>query len=266
MSIGINDNISTLYQLQQEAIYHSANKKISSAPENNISTGDNVTRTQKIGTGVCVAAGVAAALMVLSKFDKSRSYSINPLKMLKGGIKNTYIANAKYKTAQIVTIGTGSIIGGLAGGAIFDKKQNFQSKLREGIVQIANITFPIALVELLSICGEKFSNKAMHNWCKSPSLLKQSVTKFPPALGAMAGLVIGMNIANKCSNKLNEKIFHKKDDRPIKWKDFSAHVDDIGVAATFVAPDNFITKAVSRLIPAALLVAGYETGIKKETE
>ena len=78
----------------------------------------------------------------------------------------------------------------------------------------------------------------------------------------MAGLVTGMYVGNRCSNKFNEKVFHKKDDRPIKWADFSAHVDDIGVAATFVAPDNIITKAISKVIPAALVVAGYETGTK----
>ena len=105
----------------------------------------------------------------------------------------------------------------------------------------------------------------MPNWCNSKNFLKQAATKLPPAAGAMCGLVSGMYIGNRASNKLNEKLFNKQDNRPMKWKDFSAHVDDIGVAATFVAPDNFVTKSISRLIPFALLVPGYETGIKKES-
>ena len=265
MSVGISDNITTLYQLQQNAIQSENNQKSSCAPAKDCSKKD-LTSFQKAGIGLCTGVGVIASLMLLAKFDKSKAYTINPLKMFKGSIKDSYLLNAKYKTKEIVTMGIGSILGGLVGGKIFDKNEDSNTKLREGIVQIANITFPIALVEGLSYLGTKSAEKFMPNWSKSKNFLKQAVTKFPPALGAGIGLITGMYIGNRCSNKFNEKVFHKKDDRPMKWKDFSAHVDDIGVAATFVAPDNFITKSISRLIPAALLVAGYETGTKKENK
>ena len=265
MTMGINDNISALYQLQSTHRHLAESNKNSCAPVKNCNSTEEMSKKQKIGVGVCVALGVASSLMLLAKLDKSRAYSINPLKMFTGKLKDSYLINADYKTKEIVTMGAGSILGGLIGGRIFGDKKDSNSRLREGIVQIANISVPIATVEVLSTLGNKFSQRTMSNWCKSKSLLKQAVTKFPATVGAMSGLMCGMFVGNKLSNAFNEKVFHKKDDRPIKWKDFSAHVDDIGVAATFVAPDNLITKVISRLIPAALLVAGYETGVKKET-
>ena len=261
MSIGINDNISALYRLQQEP--HSRQNTGSCAPVDD-KKAVCPTSKMKVGAGICSALGVMASLMLLAKCDKSKAYSINPLKMLRGNIKDSYILNKRYKTKEIVTIGAGSILGGLAGGAILDDKKNFNSKLREGVVQILNITFPIAFVEALSLCGTTLAEKSMPNWCQSKNFFKQVVTKVPATIGAISGLICGMYVGNRCSNKLNEKIFRKKDDRPVKMTDFSAHVDDIGVAATFIAPENILTKTVSRLIPAALVVAGYETGIKSE--
>ena len=267
MNVGINDNITALYQVQQAAINQNKLNDCagSCAPANTTKAKTEPSKLEKIGAGVGSTLGVIGSLMLLAKLSKSKNYSINPLKMFTGNIKNSFIAETKYKTKEIVTIGAGSILGGLAGGALFGKKEDSNARLREGIVQIANISAPIALVQALSWGGNTLTSKLMPNWCASKNLFKQAVTKLPATAGAMAGLITGMIIGNKLSNKFNEKVFHKKDNRPVKWKDFSAHVDDIGVAATFIAPDNIITKSISRLIPAALLVAGYETGIKKES-
>ena len=266
MVTGISDNISTLYQLQNSNRNQLKNNTNSCAPVENCNSSEELSKKQKIGVGACVAMGVAGSLMLLAKLTKTGSYSINPLKMFTGKLKDTYLMKAEYKTGQIVTIGAGSILGGIIGGRIFGDKKDSNARVREGIVQIANISVPIATVELLSRLGNKFSERVMPNFYNSKNFFKQAFSRMPAAVGAMSGLMCGMYLGNKLSNKLNEKMFHKKDDRPIKMKDFSAHVDDIGVAATFVAPDNLLTKIISRLIPAALLVAGYETGTKKETE
>ena len=265
MTVGINDNISALYRMQQSNPNRTASKCDSCAPVSTKAESDTMSKASKIGIGACVGLGVIGSLMILAKLDRKRNYSINPLKMFKGDIKKSFLAETDYKTGKIVTIGAGSILGGLVGGRLFGDKKDSNARLREGIVQIANITFPIAIVEALSYGGTKLSSKLMPNWSKSQNFFKQAVTKLPPAAGAMVGLLTGMYLGNKFSNKFNEKVFNKKDNRPIEWTDFSAHVDDIGVAATFVAPDNIITKGISRLIPAALLVAGYESGTKKES-
>jgi len=265
MEMLINDNITAIYNKQRTSL--SEKKVISEDLYNNRELENNKSAQLKnVGIGICSTLGVVASLALLSKFDKSHKYTLNPLKILKSNLKNSYLLNTKYKTKEIVTMGAGSITGGLLGGYIFDDKSNMNAKVREGIVQICNITFPIALVEGLSVLGTKVSDKLMPNWSKSKNVFKRITTKLPATAGAIIGLITGMYIGNKTSNKLNEKVFKVKDDRPIKWTDFSAHVDDIGVAATFIADDNIITNSIRRLIPAALVVPGYETGIKKEVK
>ena len=161
MTIGVNDNISALYRSQQIAHSQLSATKTSSCAPAQVNSADNnsLSKPRKIGIGICSTLGVAASLMLLAKCDKTKAYSINPLKMLKGKISDSYLANSKYKTKEIVTIGAGSILGGLAGGAVLDDKKNFNSKLREGIIQIANISFPIAFVESLSYCGNLIAEK-----------------------------------------------------------------------------------------------------------
>lgn len=265
MNVGINDNITALYQLQLARQNKIAANNNSCAPSVASSEKSELSKKSKIGIGICTGIGTAASLMLLAKLDRSHNYTINPLKMFKGDLRKSFMAEKQYKTKEIVTIGAGSILGGLIGGTIFGDKKDSNARVREGIVQMANITFPIAIVQALSWTGTKISEKTMPNWCITENVFKQAVTKLPPAIGAMCGLLTGMYIGNRFSNRLNEKLFNKQDNRPMKWKDFSAHVDDIGVAATFVAPNNFITKTISRLIPIALFVPGYETGTKKES-
>ena len=181
-------------------------------------------------------------------------------------LKNSHILNLSFNNwKNVVAVGTGSIAGGLVGGAIFDKKENFQAKVREGVTQMFNIAAPIFLVDKLSGLGKKLSTSTMPNWGNSKNVLKYATTKIPQTVGAAIGLAGGMYLGNRISRKVNETVFHKKDNRPIKWEDFSAHVDDIGVAATFIAKENnIIVKGISKLIPLALIVPGVEVGNKKE--
>ena len=261
MTIGVSNNIMALYQSQLAA--QTKEPSPNCAQVRDEIKNKPLTRGQKTGIGISSALGLCASIMLLAKLDKNRKYSINPLKMFKGGIKNSYLRNGEFKAKEVITMGLGSILGGLAGGEIFGDKKDRNSRLKEGIVQITNIAFPIAFVETLSHLGNKLASSTMPNWCASKNILKQAATKLPATIGTAIGLIGGMFLGNKISNKVNEKIFNTEENRPMKWKDFSAHVDDIGVAATFIAPDNLITKAISRLIPAALFVPGYETGTKQ---
>jgi len=238
------------------------NKSVRTSAEN---TNVPVSNKQKTAAAIGSALGVAASLMLLAKFDRKHKYTINPLKMFKGNLKNSYVMNSPYESKEIISMGAGSILGGLIGGSLCDKKENFNAKLREAIVQFTNISLPIIFVQALSKGGEILSGKMMPEWAKSASLFKKSAAKLPQVAGAMVGLMSGMYLGNKASNKVNEVIFHKKDNRPVKLTDFSAHIDDMCVAATFVAPENPITHIVSRFIPFALMVAGNEVGSKKES-
>lgn len=264
MVVPVNDNITAMYNSRANYQTSTPAQQKGQCSTCVSKTDKSATKKQKVGVAICSTLGLAASLMLLAKCNKKHSYTINPLKMFKGNIKDSYLMKADYKSKEVIAMGIGSILGGLAGGALFDDKKNMNAKVREGIVQIANISFPIVSVEALTYCGDMLSKKMLPEWLSSGNIVKKTAAKLPAALGAMTGLVIGMQVGNKCSNKFNEKVFHKKDNRPVVWKDFSAHLDDIAVASTFVAPDNILTKLVSRAIPAALFVPGYETGTKKE--
>jgi hypothetical protein len=261
MTVCLNDNIDRIYNSR---IQQSAPKKVEKNDCVGVhSTEDKFSQNQREGIRICSALGVAVSLALLAKFDKKRNYSLNPKKILNSKLKNTYIFGSEYKSKQIISMGAGSCVGGLIGGAIFDKKENFNAKVRESVVQMTNVSLPIVFVEALSTAG-KYCEKFMPNWSKSSNILKKSVTKLPSVTGAMVGLGAGMYVGNRVSNKVNEHIFKKKDVRPIKLTDFSAHIDDICVAATFISENNPLTRAVSRFIPLALCVPGNEVGSKQE--
>lgn len=271
MTMCVNDNITALYNAQQAAKAPTPEQRPASGAVNYTAANtvakpaDKSERLKKVGVGICSALGVAASLAILSKFDKSHKYSLKPSKMFGGKLKDSYLANATYKTKEIVSMGAGSILGGLFGGYMFDDKSNMNAKKREAIAQMINVSFPIAFVEGLSTLGEKFAKKVMPNMLNSTSIVKRLAGNLPACVGAAVGLATGIILGNKVSNKINDKIFHRKDNRPIEITDMSAHVDDMCMAATLVAPNNILTKTVSRIIPVALSIPGYETGIKKET-
>jgi hypothetical protein len=84
------------------------------------------------------ALGVAGSLALL---PKAQGYKLN--------FKNfgKYFKNADFLFKEIVAIGAGSCLGGLAGGYIIDKNPiNRKAKRRESVMQIGNITIPIATV------------------------------------------------------------------------------------------------------------------------
>ena len=268
MEVCTNNNLMNMYNVQQQKAVSTTNQSNDVVSTSQPLLEEPTSNKKKIAIGMFSALGVAASMMLLAKFDKSKKYSLNPAKIFKNGLKeawnNSYLKNSDYKSKEIITMGAGSTLGGLVAGALLDKKENFQAKKREAIVQFTNISMPIVFVEGLSNAGKYISSKIMPNWDKSSSFFKKATSKLPPVIGSMCGLMAGMYIGNKFSNKLNEVIFKKKDERPIEVTDFSAHIDDICVAATFVADNNPLTKLVSRFIPCALMVAGNEIGSKKE--
>ena len=81
--------------------------------------------------------------------------------------------------------------------------------------------------------------------------------------GTLGALFIGITVGNLVTNKINDFIFNKKCKRKIELADFSAHLDDVGLASILVAPENKFSKLIGNVIPIALLMPGYQTGIDK---
>lgn len=268
MSLTLNDNIYNMYQLQQSAINSrdvAENKPVVDFP---VQKKEEETPQQyhrrKNGVALCTALGVATSLAILAKFDKNKKYSLSPKKIFATPLKDTYLGSVKYESKEVISMGIGSCLGGLLGGALFDKRKdkNMKEKVEEGVVGITNISLPIIFVEGLSLVGEKITN-SMQNWMSKGGLGRKIIAESPKVAGSTIGLLSGVYLANRLSHQINKHVFNKQvDDRPVKAKDFAAHIDDICVAATFVAQKNPLTKAVSRIIPAALCVAGNEVGNK----
>ena len=189
------------------------------------------------------ALGVAASLGVLAKMA---GHSVNPVKVIKSfkNIKNSYLAKVKYHEKEVITIGAGSALGGLAGGYIIDKNpENRKAKRRETLMQIGNVSIPIITVEAFAKLGDRFGKAAK-------------------SLSAIAGIFAGVYLANFLMNHLSNAIFKSdKGARGVKGTDFSAHLDDMVVAASYIS-DAKPVYLISRVIPLALLFAGNEVGNK----
>ena len=200
------------------------------------------TSKQKAVVASTTIVGVAASLALMAKCAK---YSLKRSKMFKN-IKNSYLSKTDYKAKEIVAMGAGSCIGGLAGGYIVDKnKDNRKSKLRETIMQIGNVSFPILTVDV--VVDKIFKNKS----------------KGFKAIAGLGGVFAGVAISNIVMNKLNNLIFNEKrgEGRKMKITDFSMHFDDVVAAANYIAKGDFVHK-VGRIIPAFLVIPGLEVGNK----
>ncbi len=189
------------------------------------------------------ALGVTASLAVLAK---RAGYTINPVKIAKNlkNIKNSYLAKVKYHEKEVITIGAGSALGGLAGGYLIDKnKENRKAKRREALMQFGNVSIPIIAVEAFAKLGGKFG-------------------KIAKSIAAVGGMFVGVYLANFLMNHLSNFIFNSnKGSRGVKGTDFSAHLDDMVVAASYISDAKPIY-LISRIIPLALLFAGNEVGNK----
>lgn len=187
--------------------------------------------------------GVIGSLAILAKGAK---YSLKPSKMFKD-IKNSYLAKTDFEAKEVIVMGAGSCLGGLAGGFMVDKnKDNRKAKLRETVMQIGNVSIPILTVHLLV---EKVFKNA---------------SKGIKAFAGLGGVFAGVTIANFVMNKLNNILFNEKsgEGRKMKITDFSAHLDDVVVAANYISKGDFV-HTIGRIIPVALMIPGLEVGNKK---
>ena len=222
------------------------------------------------------ALGVATAVAIIAK---RQGFSLSP-----SAIKNTKIKDwaifkitdkkrpdekvMKFGWKEIMGIGTGSVTGGLIGGAIFDKKENFREKCSEAVSQmLGDISIPLSFVALPTMLYKKFEDLAK---AETTHLKLQKVSKFVqsnkllkvlcPTIVSGSSLAVGIIAGNKVSNKLNEKVHGVKQERGIRITDFAPHLDDVCLAITLMAEKSPIGDIVSKFVPIALTIAGIETG------
>ena len=235
-------------------------------------------RHVKAGAFLGAALGVATTTAIIAK---KQGYSLNPMKILSSKMKDWAIFNinkdkkVKYETGEILALGTSSVAGGFAGGAITDDKKNIKAKARESLNQlVGNILIPIGAIggtglvysDMKLKSGksiQKIVTEAMPQLKNTnrPAKIINGVIKAIPTLAVtVAALGTGIVTGNKVSNFINEKIYKKEIDRDIKPTDFAPHLDDVCLAASIMAPKSTFWSAVARIVPAVLTVPGYEAG------
>ena len=228
-----------------------------------------LTAGQKIGMAATTAVGVGAALVGMAKLNK---FPVNPKILLKTPLKDTFLNKQEYFEKEVIALGLGSCAGGLAGGAIFDKKENLPAKKREVVVQLCNAVTPILFVGAGARLADN-ATPALKKFVKPVTDklnlgagMKKFIGVTPKIAASIAGLGVGMLIGNRISHAINNKLFGEKEDRPVSIKDLCAHTDDMCEIASFISTTNPVVHAVSRVIPIAMMVPGLETAKAKAKE
>ncbi|HBG49026.1 MAG TPA: hypothetical protein DDW90_05905, partial [Cyanobacteria bacterium UBA9971] len=199
--------------------------------------------------------GTLASLLFIRKY-KGMSIKNDLMKLsrssdIKTNLKN--IANffdINISLKEMLIMGTGSILGGLAGGIITDKNKKTKNKVKEGVYQYFNMAVPTFIVDRLiklTKKHEKFNNR------------------FAQIGSVVVGIGGGMPIASMISQKINNSIVDKepKYNRKMKLKDCIMHIDDITMAL-ILAKVPFVSKlGIDKILPILYLPSGYETGKQK---
>lgn len=226
---------------------------------------------------IILGSSIIGMTPVLAVLAKRKAFSLNPAKIIKTPIKDWAIFKYKpvervidFKAPQILAVAAGSVAGGLVGGSIVDKK-NTKAKLRESLNQIlGNVAVPVACVSLGAHYYDKYADKIesvmpqLKGEKKSVNILNKCLKGLPNLATTFGLLGIGIYLGNRVSNFINEKIYHKKVERNIKASDFAPHVDDLCMAMSMMNKESVFASKIARVIPLALLVPGYQTGIAQE--
>lgn len=237
-------------------------------------------RNVRLGVFASTLAGVGIALAIISK---KQGFTLNPKKIFTQSPKDWAIfkiVSAKDKTrkdlklheAEIISIGAGSVLGGLAGGFLFDDKKNRKAKLKESVNQmLGDIMIPLAFVAAPTRAYKAFESLAtkatkhaklqdMAKYVVNHKFLKNTIQVLVSGISLGVGIIAG----NRFSNFINEKVYGEKVERKIKATDFAPHLDDVCLAVTLMAGERSVLGSViSKFVPAALSVAGNVVGNTK---
>jgi hypothetical protein len=236
----------------------------------------NMTPKQKAVVLMSSAAGMTPVLAVLAK---RKGFSLNPRNIINTPIKDWAIFKyapkgkaIKYDAIPIVAVATGSVLGGYAGGVLVDDKSQRRAKKREILNQIlGNVIVPVSCVWTGSELYGKFENRlkaAMPQFKKSGKytrIANKCLRNLPQAVATIASLCVGIFCGNKVSNYINEQVYKRKVDRNIRATDFAPHVDDLCMATSMMNKGSNFGDKIGRVIPLALIVPGYQTGIAQES-
>lgn len=149
----------------------------------------------------------------------------------------------------LLTIASGSILGGLAGGIIGAKGKDTSSKLKEANFQIiSNVLAPVTLIKSFKKINDRLT-------ANSSNKIKKLASSVNVLAGIGIGVPFGSFVANKINNKFNKDNTTYK--RKLTIKDFLVHIDDLPTALAISGVAN-----VDKMLPFLLISRGYEAGNK----
>lgn len=228
---------------------------------------ENAPTKLKVGVFLTTLAGVVAAMAITLK---GKGYSLKPKEFIKGLTTVKYDKENNEVEKLVIKLALGSVGGGLIGGALLDKKENMQAKFREAVIQlVGNIGTPLACVAGGMRVFEHFEPKLHNAMEKLPESMKflkgKTAKKIPNVLASALCLLVGIFAGNKIGNTINKIVFKSDEKRTLKLTDMSPHIDDLGIATSFVVPpESAVGHVITRIIPAALMIAGFSTGVTQE--
>lgn len=187
------------------------------------STNNQINKKALIGAAIGTAAPVCCML--------KKQQITNPLKL-------------EYNLKDMITLSASSIAGGVAAGCILEAPQTQEKKVKEGVFQFINASFPAI-----------FSTGAL-KLCKKSKHFNNNAGKICAIAG---GVIAGMFLGVKTTNK----IFDPKDehpDRKLSPKDCIANIDDVIGALTLAKIPMVQNLQIDKLLPAVYTYCGYRAG------
>lgn len=269
MSVRLVDSANS-YQVSSQARYRKDKGEIASGSALRV-----YDLQEKAPTGVKVASflgalgGITGAMYFVFKKGKNLE-GIKEMKGVKDFWHNLthvkYIDEKNGKDTYVIekligALTAGSVGGGLLAGGLADKKENFGAKIRESVIQVVgNIATPLLFVVGGLRLFEHFGEAKLQDKLKLSGKMKG----VPKVITSLVCLAAGLCAGNKVGNCVNHHVFHNDEQRKIKLADLSPQIDDGCVAASIVASTGKIGEYVGRIIPAAMLVPGFSTGVAQE--
>lgn len=202
-------------------------------------------------------AGTIIPMLIIRKYQikngKVKGFSKESLKNLKFLKKSETVLRSfdiDYSSKEMLMVSSGAVLGGLAGGLLFDKnkeKTNKIAKVKESVFQIFNVSIPIVIGDQVV----KLANKK--NWTGA----------WVKVVAPVIAIGTGMPIAATISNIINNKVIDKEhpDKRKLRVRDAFVHVDDF--AGVLVLTKVPFADELKKILPFLYGMCGYEAGTKK---
>lgn len=184
----------------------------------------------KIAAGSIIGAAIPMVI-----FAKKQKLDVSKL---------SQIFNVNFGLKEMLGLTTGSILGGVLTGMMFDKKNSKKEKTDEGVFQFLNSTIPLFFVSGIQKLSKNF-----------PVLEKK-----PVKIGAIgAGIFASMHCAAKLANFINDP-HNKVPDRKLGMLDAVVNIDEVAGALVLAGFPIVKTLKIEKLLPFISAWSGYRAG------